>query len=208
MFNIYIIQNKINDKVYVGQTTQGIGRLRQHRYDLNKNIHKNQYLQNAWNSYSSNAFEFFILNSFDTKEEMNKAEIFYIRWYKDLGLSYNLSNGGEGGGRHSEETRLKMSLSKRNMSEDKKNNCSHLGRKHSEETKLKMSLAKKNNCNHLNKPHSEETKIKMSTAHKGKIFSEETKRKMSEAHKNKPPVSEESRQRMSIAAKNRQKKIS
>lgn len=206
MYNIYIIQNKITSKVYVGQSISVKNRLREHRCGLNKNSHSNQYLQKAWNSYGSDAFEFYILDSLDTKEEMNKAEIFYIKWYKDLGLCYNLTFGGESN-IPTKETRLKLSLSAKNrppISEETREKLRN--RVVSEETKRKISESNIGNCNHLNKPHSEETKIKMSTAHKGKIFSEETKLKMSKATKNRPPISEESRQKMSIAAKNRQQK--
>jgi group I intron endonuclease len=171
MYSIYIIQNKITEKVYVGQTISGESRLRNHKYLLNKNIHKNQYLQNAWNSYGSNAFEFYILDSFNTKEEMDEAEIFYIKWYKDLSLSYNLTNGGEGGGTHSSESRIKMSESSKNrppISEETRLKISLAKKNISEETRLKMSESKKDNKYNLGKTYSEETRIKMSISAKNR----------------------------------------
>lgn len=42
-----MIQNTLNNKVYVGKTKQKIGRrFSQHKTSLNKNKHENQYLQN------------------------------------------------------------------------------------------------------------------------------------------------------------------
>jgi group I intron endonuclease len=71
----------------------------------------------------------------------------------------------------------------------------------SEESKKKMSLAAQN--------RSEETKEKISLAGKenknrlGKKHSEESKKKMSLSAKNKPPISEETRQKISQNSKGR-----
>lgn len=84
----------------------------------------------------------------------------------------------------SEETRQKMSESKKNMSEETKQKMSEAkkGIKLSEEHKQKMSEARKG------KTHTEETKQKMSAAHKGKTLSKETKQKLSEAKSNRKGV--------------------
>ena len=59
-----------------------------------------------------------------------------------------------------------------------------LGKHHSEETRKKMSESKKGeNHPFFGKHHSEETIKKMSEATKGKHHSEETRKKMSEARK-------------------------
>lgn len=52
------------------------------------------------------------------------------------------------------------------------------GGKHSEETKKKISEANKGNLSHLGKYHSEETKQNIRNANLGKSLSEETKQKM------------------------------
>lgn len=99
----------------------------------------------------------------------------YIEWYgrKDLetGVLHNRTDGGEGISgftfTHSEETRKKMSESKKGKKR----------RPFTEEHKRKMSEAKKG------KKFSEEAKKNISDALKGKKHSEETKRKMSDAKK-------------------------
>lgn len=72
------------------------------------------------------------------------------------------------------------------------------GYKHSEETRNKMSISQKGK--HLSK----ETKEKLSKSRIGKSFgtrSEETRKKMSEAAKNRKPVSEETKKKISEAKK-------
>lgn len=57
--------------------------------------------------------------------------------------------------------------------------------------------------NKLRVPKSEETKERMRQAHLGTKRSDETRKKMSESSKNRPPVSYESREKMSSKAKSR-----
>jgi len=105
-----------------------------------------------------------------TEEEAFRHEVYMIAVFgrKDLGtgILHNKTNGGEGssGVVRSEETRRKMSETKKNPSE---------------ETRKKIGKASKG------RTHSQETKKKLSEANKGKTLSEETKRKMSEAQKGK-----------------------
>jgi len=73
------------------------------------------------------------------------------------------------------------------------------GRIFSIETKLKISKI------HKGSNHSEETKLKISRSAKGKTFSEEHKEKLKIAAKNRKIISNESRLKMSEAAKNRKR---
>lgn len=91
---------------------------------------------------------------------------------------------------HSEETRLRMSIAQKNKAPM------------SEETKQKISKAKKGKTL---PPISEETRTRLSNASRNRIrnpFSEETKKKMSESAKKKPPVSIETKRKLSEAKKN------
>jgi len=143
-----------------------------------------------------------------TEDEAFKHEIYMIDVFgrKDLGtgILHNRTNGGEGssGFTHSEETKNKMSQTRKGKvpSEETRNKIgerqkgkvipeyqknkisqSHKGKKHSEETKKKMSEMRKG------RTLSDEHKKKLSESRKGIQYSEETKKKMSEARKGKTP---------------------
>ena len=77
-------------------------------------------------------------------------------------------------GKHSEETKLKMSLAKKGRT------SSFKGKKHSEESRKKLSES------HKGKGHSDEWKIKMKKIMTGRKMSDEAKQKISKAHMGKP----------------------
>lgn len=108
---IYSIKNKINGKCYIGSTSSSFYfRIRHHINALNRNSHSNIYLQNAWNKYGKNAFEF---NIIEEAEPLNclVREQYYI---DNLKPEYNLCQiaGSRLGQNHSNETKVKMSIIK------------------------------------------------------------------------------------------------
>ena len=81
------------------------------------------------------------------------------------------------------------------------NRLHHLGKHHSEESRKKMSESKKGKPSWIKgKHHSEESRKKMSESKNGKHHSEETRKKISDAHKGKHH-SEDTRKKMSKATK-------
>lgn len=96
---IYFIINQIDNKRYVGQTTNFSRRKNQHIRKLKDNIHPNPKLQNAWNTYGE---ENFIIEKITyenlSKQELDEMEIYYIKKYNTFGENgYNLTEGGTGG---------------------------------------------------------------------------------------------------------------
>lgn len=75
---IYSIKNLVNNKIYVGSSIDLYTRYFQHKSDLNKGIHKNKHLQNAWNKYGSNNFSFSIIEIVRNETELLKREQFWI----------------------------------------------------------------------------------------------------------------------------------
>lgn len=96
---IYGIKNKINNHIYIGKTEMNFGDRRDSHYSLlRNNKHWNPYLQNAWNKYGENNFDFVIIYILKEYEDVNELERNYIQHYRELNLSYNIADGGEGGG--------------------------------------------------------------------------------------------------------------
>ena len=218
---IYVIENKVNNKIYIGQAIDIEGRWKSHRVYLNGGYHANKHLQRSWNKYGEKNFEFNILIECG-KSQLNTYEQYYIfeLMTYDPRIGYNKNYGGDSG-RHTEETKKKMSKNHANVKGENNpmygktgENNPNYGRHHTEETKKKMSKNHANvkGENHPNygKHYSEETKKKMSKNHAnvkgenhpmyGKHHTEETKKKMSESHKGEN-ISEETKKKMSEANK-------
>lgn len=131
MTGIYMIRNKCNDNKYIGQAQDIHVRILSHKAELNGNYHHNKHLQNAWNKYGPDNFEFIIIEECPL-DKLNEREMFWIDYYGDgkLNKLYNVTAGGEGLKNITLEVRKKLSDAKK-------------GRKLSDETRYKMSLAKK-----------------------------------------------------------------
>ena len=185
MATIYILENKINKKCYVGQTTILF------KYRFKQHIKSNSVIGKTLRKYGIDNFDKILIEDVP-EEKLNELEIEYIQKYNSVYPNgYNLTFGGEGG-KLSEETKKKMSEAKKgkHLSEEHKrkigeaNKLSLKGNHLSEETKRKISEAISGENNPMyGKHHSEEHKEKLSKANIGKHHSEETKRKMGKAHK-------------------------
>ena len=201
---IYMIQNKKNNKIYIGQAINIEKRWKDHKRELCRNHHDNKHLQRTWNRDGEDSFDFKVLCKCD-ENQLNTLEQYYIfelMTYDDR-VGYNKNYGGASG-RPTEEARKKMSEAlkgerspnygkhlseetKMKIGEALRGENNYLYGKHlSEETKKKLSDAKKGEKNYnYGKHRSEETKKKIGEANKGRILSEEQKKKLSEAHKGK-----------------------
>jgi group I intron endonuclease len=174
MFSIYFIQSKIEGKVYVGQTKRDESRLREHKYELGKGSHRNPHLQRAWNLIGADGFVFYHVASFNSRQECSEAEKFYIRWFRELGLSYNLTSGGDGQFEHSPESIEKRTRSRNYgpLSEEHKAKiaATHRARgvQPTPEQQARAAEARRGNPSaFLGRHHSEETKRKLSEMRKG-----------------------------------------
>lgn len=157
---IYLIVNKVNGKWYVGSSINIDNRIKGHINNLKSNRHGNYYLQQSFNKYGINSFEFVKLYYVEPiLEKCHKIENEYLLVAKNnRDTSYNLKFDAVGGGDFPEEIRLKISDSKKgeknhfykykksqthidNLKKVMTGNKWNVGRKQSDEEKLKKANA-------------------------------------------------------------------
>ena len=92
---IYMIENMVNHKKYIGQTSMRfIRRYWHHQWLLDNNKHDNSHLQKAWNKYGKDNFSFSILEVCENKDDLDNLEIKYINKYDTIKNGYNIQTGG------------------------------------------------------------------------------------------------------------------
>lgn len=96
MFKIYKITNKVNGKIYIGQTKQSL-KLRLNGHKSSTNTGSNLRLHQAMRKHGFDNFEIKLLSKFQTKEEVDREEIRLIKELKtqDNKIGYNISDGGD-----------------------------------------------------------------------------------------------------------------
>lgn len=146
------IKNNVTNMIYVGKTMMNFGDRRDSHFSLlRNNKHWIEQMQNDWNKYGEDNFEFYVIRECKTDEEASQYEIYYIDFYKKQGLSYNTAPGGDAcwllGGHLSEEAKKKIG---------KKNRIHMTGSKMPETTKKKLSQKGKENWEKLSEDKKKE----------------------------------------------------
>jgi len=161
---LYSITNPVNNKKYIGISSEFDNRKRNHLWHLRNNKHGNEKLQNAFNKYGEENFCFDIILCFLSNDrlELLKIENNFIEKYDTYKNGYNKSIGFDG------SILLKPSEKwRKSTSERMKGNTYWLGRKQSEEHIYKRTRV------HKGKTLSKETKSKISDSRKGKFTGED-----------------------------------
>ena len=91
-YTIYMHKNKINGKVYIGQTNQKV----EYRWNNGKGYNTCPLFFNAIQKYGWDNFEHIILEKNLTKENANIKEQYYISLYQsnNRNFGYNIQSGG------------------------------------------------------------------------------------------------------------------
>ena len=185
---IYMTTNLVNGKKYIGRD----------KYNRKRYLGSGKLLKKAIKRYGKNSFRKEILEECVSDEELKTREEYWLKYYdvannRDFYNLHNNSSGGSMGGernpmfgrtgqksprygkKHSDETRKKMSESKKGLP----------GKKHSDESKRKIGDAVRGEKSPMfGTKFSKETRQKMSDSSKGKPKSESHKKNMREsAHK-------------------------
>lgn len=146
---VYQIKNIRTSNVYIGSSSNIARRWLQHKSSLNLNKHENQYLQNAWNKYGKNAFEFSVL-VYAVPDQMIKIEQYFLDKYSDISYNILKSAGTSTGYVWSEEAKDKIkgknnfTGKKHSIESIEKIKAANTGKKRSKETKDKLKGNK--NC--------------------------------------------------------------
>lgn len=87
---IYKIENKVNGKVYIGQSKSIEIRWEHHKNRLRSGKHHSNHLQRAWDKYGSDNFDFSIIEECELCD-LNKRETYWIKAFKsgDRNFGYN-----------------------------------------------------------------------------------------------------------------------
>ena len=177
-----------NGKIYIGQTINK----KQRKYHYNSKCFKQQI--KLWNNVQKYGWKpgetFEIIEEClcgDNKCILNEREKYWIQYYDSLKNGLNCNEGGYGNTGYiaSEETKNKISKYHKNKPPM------------SDETKEKLrqiNLGSKNPM--YNKNHSLNSIEKIKKNKLGKKHKTETKIKMSESAKNKPPMSDETKEKL------------
>ena len=210
---IYKITNITNGKVYVGSAVNFDTRWKEHIRELRKGTHHSSALQNAWDKYGEEKFEFSIIEECErTRKVLLGREQYWMDTLDSVAKGYNIAKTAGSqlgmkmspeaiaarvekntGKKRTPETRALMSEVQRNRSPEWCANIAkaHIGKKHSEATRKKISEA--TTGRKLSEDHIEKLR--------GKKHTQETKEHLSEIMKARSPEFIEE-----IAQKNRGKK--
>lgn len=92
---IYRVKNKISGKVYIGQSIHSLEK-RKDTHLKSIEIGKSKFYR-ALKSYGVENFEWEVIDTATTKEELNQKEKNYIIEYSSIKTGYNMIDGGTGG---------------------------------------------------------------------------------------------------------------
>lgn len=178
---IYCVTHKASGRVYIGQTVQQV----QKRWYGHRNETCCQRLSRAIKKYGHDAFSVEEIDAAIDKDDLDSLESFYIMLYgsTDRKRGFNLMSGGSFG-KHSDESKQKMSVSVRKAYENP-------------EFKAKLIAAK------TGVKHTPERVAKVAIANTGKIKTAEEKQRMSEitSARWQDPQARENMRQSSIAAR-------
>lgn len=163
-------------------------RKKTHYSKAKNNNTSNNYFHLALIKYKRDDFKWYIIYENDNLDKLKEMEKHYISEFnsnnRDFG--YNLTNGGEQC-YFNDEVKLKISKKaiERNLNGS---NNPFFGKKHSEETKQKLSETRKGICYNPGYKHSEQTKQKLSKIRKEITKNPNVIDNMSKAQKNNKKI--------------------
>jgi group I intron endonuclease len=181
---VYLILNRVNGKVYIGQTVKHI----RDRWSLHKTFAKRGakwHISRAIAKYGHDSFSIVILHQAFSREELNEMEIRAIESHNSMDpqYGYNMASGGDGLSGYTRDPEI----GKKAAVTRKRN-----GYKHSPETIAKIVAANKG------RGVLPEWRERQSEAQRGRKMSPEHRAKLIEINKSRV-ISDETREKMRLA---------
>ena len=177
MKGIYKITNLKNQKFYIGQSKDLNNREHNHFYQLERNEHHNEILQNSFNKHGKENFIFEVLEEIDS-DYLSDREKYWLDFHGGLNNKkiYNMKNPLTN--EYSDYTKVKVS--KIMLGENNPN----FGNKWTDEQKENLSKKKKGKTleERIGTEKSKLAKEKMSKSQKGRKHPEEVKEKIRQAN--------------------------
>lgn len=179
---IYKIVNLVNDKFYVGSTTNKKVRFRQHRKLLRGNRHHCKHLQASWNKYGEEKFDFRVVEEVPSDMSLQEVEERWLNAHVGKNYCYNTGHSADAPWRNapayktpnfgrvmSEGQKAQISTALKEFYAQDYANHPRVGKTHTEQTKERIRQAKLANPTRawLGQERSEETKAKISAAQVG-----------------------------------------
>ncbi len=180
--HVYVITHLPTGRKYVGKANDVQRRWSGHKRKSRSTTARLSYFHAAIRKYGESQFVFSWVLPYGTEKEAFAAEVVLIAALRsnEKEFGFNLDSGGQGGKTPNAEVRQRMSVS-------------HLGKTPTPETRAKMSAAQ------VGKKRRAGTGAKISAANTGRKRSPEARARIAEGNRNKPPVSAETRAKLSIA---------
>lgn len=194
---IYKTENILNNKIYIGQKKSNI-------FLENRYLGSGKYLKSAVKKYGCQNFKVTLIEWCKNKKTLNKREIYWIDYYRNLKYTlYNISKGGDG-----EDTYLYLSPEERKLRCEKISISSYFRHCTEEDRKKAWETRRRNG----NDKFSMEYRDKLSKSHKGQHPSKESILKGIETKKRnyngQYHHSEETKKKISISNKGKKKNLS
>ena len=106
---IYYIKNKLNGKMYIGQTIHTL-KYRMYRHVQKVKQNNPCKLYQAIRKYGWENFEINVLCECSSKDELDEKETYYINYYDTYKNGYNMTLGGDSNLMFVEEYRKSMMI--------------------------------------------------------------------------------------------------